>query len=144
MKIKKIDHIGIVVDNIAKAKEFFIDFGFTVQGKSEEQSELLDKVVGIKGAKSQIVFLQSPGNQITLELTKFLNPANQPDPKETFIYSRGIKHIAFVVENIEEIVDFVKEKGWKVFVDVYNYKNTYKLCYFHGPDGIILELAEQL
>jgi catechol 2,3-dioxygenase-like lactoylglutathione lyase family enzyme len=144
MKIQRIDHIGVVVDDLAAAKAFFLDFGFTVQGEAEEQSELLDKVVGLQGAKSQIIFLQAPDNQINLELTKFIHPADEPTAKETHMYSRGIKHIAFVVENIEEMVAAVKQKGWDVFVDVYNYENTYKLCYFRGPEGIIIELAEQL
>ena len=144
MKIQRIDHIGVVVDDLAVAKSFFMDFGFTIQGEAEEQSELLDKVVGLKGAKSHIVFLQAPNNQITLELTKFLNPANEPAAKETFMYSRGIKHIAFIVENIEDMVAAVKQKGWEVFVDIYNYENVYKLCYFRGPEGIIIELAEPL
>jgi catechol 2,3-dioxygenase-like lactoylglutathione lyase family enzyme len=144
VKIQRIDHIGVVVDDIATAKAFFLDFGFTVQGEAEEQSELLDKVVGLKGAKSHIVFLQAPNNQITLELTKFLHPADEPAAKETHMYSRGIKHIAFVVEDIENIVATVKQKGWEVFVDTYNYENTYKLCYFRGPEGIIIELAEKL
>ncbi len=144
MKIQRIDHISVVVDDLAVAKEFFLDFGFTIQGEAEEQSELLDKVVGLKGAKSQIVFLQAPNNQITIELTKFLYPADEPAAKEIFMYSRGIKHIAFVVDHIEDIVTTIKQKGWEVFVDVYNYKNIYKLCYFHGPEGIIIELAEKL
>lgn len=144
MKIKRIDHIGVVVEDIDMAKAFFLDFGFTIQGESEEQSELLDKVVGMKGAKSHIVFLQALNKQITLELTKFLHPADEPAPKETFMYSRGIKHLAFVVENIEDVVATVKKKGWEVFVDIYNYENIYKLCYFRGPDGIILELVEKI
>jgi catechol 2,3-dioxygenase-like lactoylglutathione lyase family enzyme len=144
MNIQRIDHIGVVVDDIVTAKAFFLDFGFTVQGESEEQSELLDKVVGIKGAKSHIIFLQAPGNQITLELTKFLNPASEPTPKEINMYSRGIKHLAFVVKDIEDVVATVKQKGWDVFVDIYTYENTYKLCYFRGPEGIILELVEEL
>jgi catechol 2,3-dioxygenase-like lactoylglutathione lyase family enzyme len=144
MKIQRIDHIGVVVDDIAKAKAFFLDFGFTVQGESEEQSELLDKVIGLKGAKSHIVFLKAPNEQITLELTKFLHPADEPPAKETFMYSRGIKHIAFVVENIEDVVTSVKQKGWEVFVDIYTYENIYKLCYFRGPEDIIIELVEEL
>ncbi|HSW88773.1 MAG TPA: VOC family protein [Candidatus Saccharimonadales bacterium] len=144
MKIKRIDHIGVVVDDITEAKAFFLDFGFTVQGEAEEQSELLDKVVGVKGAKSHIIFLQAPNNQITLELTKFLSPADEPTAKETNMYSRGIKHLAFVVENIEDVVATVKQKGWEVFVDVYTYENIYNLCYFRGPEGIILELVEEL
>ena len=144
MKIQRIDHIGVVVNDLVKAKEFFVDFGFTIQGEAEEQSELLDKVVGVKGAKSQIVFLQAPNGQINLELSKFLHPADKSGVQENFIYSHGMQHIAFVVENIEDIVTTVKQKGYEVFVDTYNYENTYKLCYFRGPEGIIIELAEQI
>lgn len=144
MKIRRIDHIGVVVNDLEKAKEFFLDFGFTVQGEAEEQSELLDKVVGIKGARSQIVFLQAPNAQITLELTKFLNPTGKAGSGEHFIYTHGMQHLAFVVDNIEEIVESMKLKGYEVFVDIYNYENVYKLCYFYGPERIIIELAEPL
>jgi catechol 2,3-dioxygenase-like lactoylglutathione lyase family enzyme len=144
MKIQRIDHISRVVNDLAKAKDFFVDFGFTVQGEAEEQSELLDKVTGFKNAKSQIVFLQAPNGQINLELAKFLHPPDKSGVQENFIYSHGIQHLAFVLENIEDIVATVKQKGYEVFVDTYNYKNMYKLCYFRGPEGIILELAEEL
>jgi len=144
MNIKRIDHIGVVVNDLAAAKAFFVDFGFTVQGEAEEQSELLDKVTGFKNATSRIVFLQAPNNQINLELTQFLNPADKAPQLENFIYSHGMQHLAFVVEDIESIVASMKQKGYEVFVDTYNYQDVYKLCYFRGPEGIIVELAEAL
>lgn len=144
MKIQRIDHIGVVVNDLVAAKEFFLDFGFTVQGEAEEQSELLDKVTGVKNSKSQIVFLQAPNEQITLELSKFIHPAEKSGIQENFMYSHGIQHLAFVIENIEDIVATMKQKGYEVFVDTHNYQNVYKLCYFRGPEGIIIELAEQL
>ncbi len=144
MKIQRIDHIGVVVNDLTAAKKFFLDFGFTVQGEAEEQSELLDKVTGFKNAKSQIVFLKAPKGQINLELAKFLHPAGKSGVQESFIYSHGMQHLAFVVENIEDIVAKMKQKGYEVFVDTYNYEDMYKLCYFHGPEGIIVELAEKL
>jgi catechol 2,3-dioxygenase-like lactoylglutathione lyase family enzyme len=144
MKIQRIDHIGVVVNDLVAVKEFFLDLGFTLQGEAEEQSELLDKVMGFKNAKSQVVFLQAPNGQITLELSKILQPAVQPELHENFIYSPGIRHLAFVVDDIESMVAMVKQKGCEVFVDVYNYKDIFKLCYFRGPEGIILELAERL
>jgi catechol 2,3-dioxygenase-like lactoylglutathione lyase family enzyme len=144
MKIQRIDHISIVVNDLAAVKEFFVGFGFTVQGEAEEQSELLDKVTGIKNSKSQIVFLQAPNGQINLELAKFLRPAGKSEIQDNFIYSHGIQHLAFVVEKIEDIVSSMKQKGYEVFVDTYNYKDIYKLCYFRGPEGIIIELVEQL
>jgi catechol 2,3-dioxygenase-like lactoylglutathione lyase family enzyme len=144
MKIQRIDHISVIVNDLEAAKEFFLDFGFTVQGEAEEQSELLDKVTGFKNAKSQIVFMQAPNGQINLELAKFLRPADKSAVQESFIYSHGIQHLSFVVENIEEIVATVKQKGYEVFVDTYNFEDIYKLCYFRGPEGIIIELAEKL
>ncbi len=144
MKIKRIDHIGVVVHDLAAARDFFLDFGFTAKGEAEEQSELLDKVTGIKNSKSHIVFLEAPNGQINLELSTFINPADKSDIKESFIYSHGIQHLAFVVENIEDIVSKMKQKGYEILVDTYNYENAYKLCYFRGPEGIIIELAEHL
>jgi catechol 2,3-dioxygenase-like lactoylglutathione lyase family enzyme len=144
MKLKHIDHIGVIVNNLEAAKQFFIDLGFTVQGEAEEQSELLDKVIGIKGARSQIVFLETPGGQTKLELTKFLNPSEKAQEQESVMYGHGYKHIALVVEGIDEIVKDLKAKGMDIFVDVYNYQNVYKLCYFRGPEGLLVELAEEL
>lgn len=144
MKLKHIDHIGVIVNDLEAAKTFFLDLGFTLQGESEEQSELLDKVVGIKGARSQVVFLATPGGQTKLELTKFLKPSEEAVPTESVMYGHGYKHIALVVEGIDEIVEELKAKGTDIFVDVYNFQNVYKLCYLRGPEGLIIELAEEL
>jgi catechol 2,3-dioxygenase-like lactoylglutathione lyase family enzyme len=144
MKLLRIDHIGVVVNDLEVAKEFFVDFGFSVVGEAEEQSELLDKVTGVKDSKSRIVFLEAPNGQINLELSTFIHPSDKSEPQESVIYSHGIRHLAFVVENIEVIVSELKQKGYDVFVDIYNYQDVYKLCYFHGPEGIIIELAEPL
>lgn len=145
MKLKHIDHIGVVVNDLEAAKQFFLDLGFTVMGEADEKdSDLLDRVIGIKGAHSQVVFLQTPGGQTKLELTKLLNPAGEAKPAESVIYGHGYKHIALVVEGIDEIVADLKTKGMDIFVDIYNYQDVYKLCYFRGPEGLIVELAEEL
>jgi catechol 2,3-dioxygenase-like lactoylglutathione lyase family enzyme len=144
MKLKYIDHVGVIVNDLETAKKFFVDLGFTVQGEAEEQSELLDKVVGIQGARSRIVFLATPDGQTKLELTKFLNPAEPAIPAESVMYGHGYRHLALVVEDIDEIVADLKQKGIDIFVDVYNFQDVYKLCYFRGPEGIIIELAEEL
>lgn len=144
MKLKNIDHIGVVVNDLKTAKDFFLDIGFVVQGEAEEQSDLLDKVIGIEGARSRIVFLQAPDGQTKLELTQFLVPVTQAAEQESVMYGHGYKHIALLVEGIDEIVERLKARGADIFVDVYNYQNVYKLCYLRGPEGILVELAEEL
>jgi catechol 2,3-dioxygenase-like lactoylglutathione lyase family enzyme len=39
MKVHRMDHIGIIVNDLAAAKEFFVDFGFTVLGETMVQGE---------------------------------------------------------------------------------------------------------
>jgi len=144
MKLKHIDHIGVIVNDLEAAKEFFVGLGFTAQGEAEEQGDLLDKVAELKGAHSRIVFLQAPGGQTKLELAKFIVPADKSVEQQTAIYSHGYQHICLVVEGIDEVVKDLKQKDVDIFVDVYNYQDVYKLCYLRGPEGIIVELGEEL
>jgi hypothetical protein len=56
----------------------------------------------------------------------------------------GIRHIAFVVEDIEAVVARLKEKGTETFNEIQDFEGRHKLCYLRGSEGIILELAEQI
>ena len=143
-KVLSINHIGIVVDDFEEAKAFFEDFGFVTQGEQDEQSELLDKVARVAGAKSHIAFMESPSGQINIELTKFIKPTTISRGENNQIYTHGIQHICLVVEDIDEIVDSIRQKGRELITEVEQYDDSYKLCYFRGPDGIIIELAERL
>jgi hypothetical protein len=64
MKIKHVDHIGINVEDLAAAKEFFVDLGFKVMGEMAMQGELVERVIGLDDVKDDIVMLQSPDGQI--------------------------------------------------------------------------------
>jgi catechol 2,3-dioxygenase-like lactoylglutathione lyase family enzyme len=143
-KIRNIDHIGIVVHDFDEAKAFFEDFGFITRGEQFEESELLDKVVGVKGAKSRIAFMEAPNAQINIELTEFIYPETPTLPEANHIYTQGIQHICLAVVDLDGIVSSVEQKGWELITDVINYQDIYKLCYFRGPAGVILELAEKL
>lgn len=142
MKLKHIDHIGVIVNDLAAAKEFFVGLGFEVTGEADEQSELLDRVTGVKNSHSQIVFLTAPDGQINLELAKFVHPTGKSVEHKSEMYDHGYQHIALVVEGIDEMAAGLKAEGYDVFVDVYDFQGVYKLCYLRGPEGIIVELAE--
>jgi catechol 2,3-dioxygenase-like lactoylglutathione lyase family enzyme len=144
MKVRHIDHIGIVVNDLAVAKAFFVDFGFTVLGEMKMQGELLDRVTGLDGARTEVVMLQAPDRQLNLELAKFHQPADRQSTQPASANALGLRHIAFLVEGIEDIVDSLKQKGTEVFSDIQTYEDMYRLCYVRGPEGIIVELAEQI
>ncbi|KKQ45669.1 MAG: Lactoylglutathione lyase-like protein lyase [Candidatus Moranbacteria bacterium GW2011_GWC2_37_8] len=144
MKIKRIDHVGIVVNNLSAAKEFFIDLGLELQGEARLEGEWLDKIVGLNNVKTEIVMFQSPDGHLNLELAKFVAPADESEVERPLANTLGIRHIAFVVEDIEAVVAKLKKKGVEFFSEIQTYEDSYKLCYLRGPEGIILELAEEI
>ncbi len=144
MKVKHIDHLGINVQDLTAAKTFFTDLGFTVVGESSMQGELLDKVIGLKDARTEFVMLQAPDGQLNLEVIKYHQPIDKDGIQIQDANALGMRHLAFQVDDIEEIVASLKEKGHELVGEMQNYENIWKLCYIRGPEGIIIELAERL
>jgi catechol 2,3-dioxygenase-like lactoylglutathione lyase family enzyme len=144
MKISKIDHVGIIVNDLSAAKAFFLDLGLEVQGQGELEGKWLDQIVGLDDVKTAYVFLQMPDGQANLELIKYYRPSDENEFQQPLANTLGIRHIAFVVEDIEAVVAKLKTKGQEVFGEIQSYEESYKLCYLRGPEGIILELAEQI
>ena len=144
MKMKRIDHVSINVNDLSAAKAFFLDLGLEVQGEWEMEGEWLGQVVGLTDVKTACVGLRTPDGQAWLELVKFCKPSDEPDSRKPFVNTLGIRHIAFAVEDIEAVVAKLKKKGTEIFSEIQQYEDSYKLCYVRGPEGIILELAEEI
>ena len=144
MKIHRMDHVGIVVNDLAAAKAFFLDFGLEAQGEMELEGELLDRIVGLDHVKTAALMMRAPDGEAALELIKFYRPADEEGVQQSPANTLGIRHIAFVVEDIEAIVAKLKKKGVEIFSEIQTYEDSYKLCYCRGPEGIILELAAQV
>ncbi len=144
MKILRIEHVGIVVNDLDAAISFFHDFGFMLLGKVPVEGEWVERIIGLKEVKEDVAMLQSPDGQMNLELVKFYTPTDENGVQKPASNTLGIRHIAFVVEDIEATVTELKEKGTEMVGEVQTYENTYKLCYVRGPEGIIIELIEKL
>jgi len=144
MKIKRIDHVGVIVNDLAAAKEFFLDFGLEVKGEWEMEGELMGYAVGLNDAKVACVGLGTTDGQTWIELIKFYTPSDEKEIQQPFANTLGLRHIAFTVEDIEAVVAKLKKKGTEIFSEIQQYEESYKLCYVRGPEGIILELAEKI
>jgi catechol 2,3-dioxygenase-like lactoylglutathione lyase family enzyme len=144
MKIKHVDHIGIIVNDLAAAKAFFVDLGFSVLMEMPVQGDWVERIIGLKDVREDITMLQAPDGQLNLELVKFHNPVDPEGIRPGAANTLGLRHIAFQVEDIDEAVGLLKQKGRELVGEVQTYEDSYKLCYVRGPEGIIIELAEQL
>lgn len=144
MKVRHVNHIGINVIDLAAAKDFFVNLGFTVQGEMTMQGELVERVIGLKNVKDDIVMLEAPDGQFNIELVKFYQPVDPEGIKLSAPHTLGLRHLTFEVENLDGIVDSLQQKGFKLVGEVQIYQDVWKLCYIRGPEGIILELAESI
>jgi catechol 2,3-dioxygenase-like lactoylglutathione lyase family enzyme len=144
MKIRRIDHVGIIVNDLAAARDFFVDFGLVVHGEAGMEGDLLDRLLGLDGAKTSFVMMGPPDGEANIELITFHRPPNEQAPQHAAVNAVGIRHFAFLVEDIEAVVAKLQARGAEPFSEVQRYEDSYKLCYVRGPEGIILDLAEEI
>jgi catechol 2,3-dioxygenase-like lactoylglutathione lyase family enzyme len=143
--IKKIDHINIVVKDLEKAKEFFLNLGFILikEREGELKGSFIEKVTKLKRVMAYYCTVSLKGSQTNIELVRYDSPEDKDDVLISKPNHIGIRHIAFEVENIEKFVAELQKKGVKFFSEIQEYKPTKKkLVYCFGPEGVVLELAE--
>ena len=144
MTIQRMEHVGIVVDDLAAATEFFVELGLELQGEGKVEGRWVDRIVGLDGVRSEIAMLQTPDGHGRLELVKFHSPPTQGGDSHAPANTPGIRHIAFGVEDIDAAVAGLRARGTELVGEVVRYEDSYRLCYVRGPEGIIIELAEKI
>lgn len=138
------DHVGIVVEDLAAAIDFFAELGLVLQGEGAVEGRLVDRIVGLDGVRTEFAMMQAPDGNGRLELVKFHSPASQGDDRHAPANMPGIRHIAFVVEDIDAVVASLRARGTELVGELVRYADSYRLCYVRGPEGIIVELAEPI
>jgi catechol 2,3-dioxygenase-like lactoylglutathione lyase family enzyme len=144
MTIQRMDHVGVVVDDLEAATEFFVELGLQVQGEAAVEGSWVDRIIGLNGVRSDVVGMKTPDGNTWLELSKFHSPPSKDDDRPSAPNTRGLRHIAFVVDDIDAVVARLQSNGTELIGSVERYTNNYRLCYVRGPEGIIVELAEQI
>jgi catechol 2,3-dioxygenase-like lactoylglutathione lyase family enzyme len=138
------DHVGIVVDDLAAATEFFVELGLVLQGDGAVEGPWVDRIVGLEGVRADLAMMQTPDGNGRLELVKFHSPSYHGDNRHAPANAPGIRHITFAVEDIDAVVAGLRAHGADLVGELERYEDIYRLCYVRGPEGIIIELAEQI
>lgn len=144
MKVKRIDHVGIIVEDLTTVKNFFLDFGLEMMGEGEVEGEWVERIIGLEGVRQNVVMMRTPDGEANIELVKFHTPKDEKGLQHDLANTLGIRHVAFAVVEMEDIVGKLNDNGTEFIGEIQNYRNAYKLCYVRGPEGIILELAEKI
>jgi len=144
MAIQRMEHVGIVVEDLAAATAFFVELGFELQGEASVEGDWVDRVIGLEGARSDIAMLETPDGGGRVELTEFRSPQVRPGDPDAPVNTLGIRHLAFRVDDVDAAVAGLRSHGAELIGEIESYRDIYRLCYIRGPEGIIVELAEQI
>jgi catechol 2,3-dioxygenase-like lactoylglutathione lyase family enzyme len=144
MTVQRLEHIGIVVDDLAAATAFFVALGLELQGEASVEGGSVDRINGLEGVRAEIVILQTPDGKANVELAKYHSPSYEGDSGPAPANAPGIRHILFVVDDIQSALAGLRAHGGELVGELERYEDSYWLCYVRGPAGIIVELAEKI
>lgn len=138
------DNVGIVVESVDAAIEFFTELGLTLEGRTRIDDEWSGRVTGLRGQRVEIAMMRTPDGHSRLELSRFDAPAIASDHREAPVNSLGYLRVMFAVEDLDNTLARLSKLGATVVDEVVDYQNIYRLCYIRGPEGILIGLAQQV
>lgn len=144
MTVERMDHVSIVVRDLAGAVEFFEALGMEAQGEGSVEGSEVDRIVGLEGVRSDLVFMRTPDGHGQIELVRFDSPPLRDGDADAPANTAGLRHLCFAVDDLDGTLADVQAKGAELVGEVVAYGNSYKLCYVRGPEGVIVELAEKI
>lgn len=145
MTIQRMDHVGVVVQDMEAAKAFFVQLGMELEGEAPVEGDWVDRVNGIDGVRVDIAMMRTPDGHSRLELTRFTNPtAVSGEPENALVNTLGLRSIMFAVDDIDGAVAGLLAHGAELVGEVAQFEDSYRLCYVRGPEGIIVALAEEV
>jgi len=141
----RLDNMGIVVEDLAAAIEFFRELGLELEGQGMVEGEWAGQVTGLGDQRVEIAMMRTPDGHGRLELSRFLEPSVISDHRKAPINALGYLRVMFAIDDIDETLPRLQERGAKlVSSEVVQFENAYRLCYIRGPEGILIGLAEEL
>ena len=141
----RMDNVGIVVEDLGAAIEFFRELGLELEGRTVVAGEWAGHVTGLGDQRVEIAMMRTPDGHSRLELSRFLEPSVIADHRNAPVNALGYLRVMFAVDDIDETLGRLHEHGAELVSDgVIRYEDAYRLCYLRGPEGILIGLAQEL
>ena len=145
MTLKRMDNVGIVVDNLEATIGFFRELGLELEGRFMVEGEWAGRVTGLGDQRVEIAMMRTPDGHSRLELSRFLVPPVVADHRNAPVNALGYLRVMFAVDDIDETLARLRKHGAQlVSSEVVQYEDSYRLCYIRGPEGLLIGLAEEL
>jgi catechol 2,3-dioxygenase-like lactoylglutathione lyase family enzyme len=145
MALKRMDNVGIVVEDLEATIEFFRELGLELEGRAMVEGEWAGRVTGLGDQQVEIAMMRMPDGHGRLELSRFLAPPVVADHRRAPVNALGYLRVMFAVDDIDETLARLSKHGAElVSSEVVQYGDTYRLCYIRGPGGVLIGLGQEL
>jgi catechol 2,3-dioxygenase-like lactoylglutathione lyase family enzyme len=144
MALKRMDNVGIVVEDLETTIEFFRELGLELEGRGMVEGEWAGRVTGLGDQRVEIAMMRTPDGHSRLELSRFLAPPVIAYHRNAPVNALGYLRVMFAVDDLDETLARLREHGAELVSEVVRFEDAYRLCYLRGPEGLLLGLAEEL
>ncbi len=144
MAIKRMDNVGIVVDDLDATVAFFLTLGLELEGRATIEGEWAGRVTGLGDQHVEIAMMRTPDGHSKLELSRFLHPKIVADHRTAPVNALGYLRVMFAVDDLAATLETLRPHGAELVGEVVDYQGVYRLCYIRGPEGILIGLAQEL
>jgi catechol 2,3-dioxygenase-like lactoylglutathione lyase family enzyme len=144
MALKRMDNVGIVVEDLAGAIDFFRELGLEFEGRATIEGEWAGRVTGLGDQQVEIAMMRTPDGHSRLELSRFVTPPVVADHRNAPVNALGYLRVMFAVDDLHETLERLYARGAQLVGDIVDYAGAYRLCYIRGPEGLLIGLAQEL
>jgi catechol 2,3-dioxygenase-like lactoylglutathione lyase family enzyme len=144
MALKRMDNVGIVVEDLDATIAFFRELGLDLEGRTMIEGAWAGRVTGLGDQRVEIAMMRTPDGHSRLELSRFLAPPTIADHRNAPVNALGYLRVMFTVDDVDETLERLRKRGAQLVGDVVQYKDAYRLCYIRGPEGLLIGLAQEL
>ncbi len=133
-----------MVNDLEKTRDFWIKtLGFKLHIEAKEESPYIDELLAITDPRLTTVKLIDSSGFI-IELLKFENYQVE-NSWSGDLKTTGLTHIALTVDNLVELVDILRKLDYQTLSETKTSPNKkVKVVFVRGPEGIMLELVQEL
>ena len=144
MGVRRMDNVGIVVEDLPRMVAFLTELGLELEGETTVEGPWVDGCIDIDGARCDIAMMRTPDGHGRIELSHFQRPGTPGVPEARSVNAYGYLRVMFTVDDIDDTLARLRPHGCEVLREVVRYEDVYRLCYVRGPEGLLLGLAEEL
>src|SRR6186713_3543971 len=124
MALRRMDNVGIVVDDLPATIEFFRELGLELEGQFTIEGEWSGRVTGLRDQRVEVAMMRTPDGHSRIEMSRFLAPPVVADHRSAPVNALGYLRVMFTVVDIDDTLVRLLRLGAQLVGDVVQYEEA--------------------